>query len=308
YQVTPSNVGRSILRRNSAQATLSTIEQHLARLQLQCETYLTSCRPPPPLPHWARRRRSRRASRAPACRGSSGEVARRRKGRRAAGSEATRHPGKCMHSARHPGTSPPAAGEGVPRPRLPRAVRRTKPSWLFRLGAAPRGGRRMCGGGRRRGRGRGRRRRGGCDLLLHSPPRGRRALAPARPRGRCCHTASSPGSGRHLPLVARSRWRRRGCIVRVLLSWASPGGSPTGGRAQPARSPSGRRLRTACCPCGQAVRRCAPGALPGERPDCLGPTAWAWGSGIEAPAPTADASFKMAALERQGERERERKK
>ncbi|CAK0858406.1 unnamed protein product, partial [Prorocentrum cordatum] len=81
-----------------------------------------------------------------------------------------------------------------------------------------------------------------------------------------------------------------------------------GGRAQPARSPSGRRLRTACCPCGQAVRRCAPGALPGERPDCLGPTAWAWGSGIEAPAPTADASFKMAALERQGERERERKK
>ncbi|CAK0858413.1 unnamed protein product, partial [Prorocentrum cordatum] len=305
YQVTPSNVGRSILRRNSAQATLSTIEQHLARLQLQCETYLTSCRPPPPLPHWARRRRSRRASRAPACRGSSGEVARRRKGRRAAGSEATRHPGKCMHSARHPGTSPPAAGEGVPRPRLPRAVRRTKPSWLFRLGAAPRGGRRMCGGGRRRGRGR--RRRGGCDLLLHSPPRGRRALAPARPRGRCCHTASSPGSGRHLPLggevaggggAASSVCSYRGQVQALLR----------GGRAQPARSPSGRRLRTACCPCGQAVRRCAPGALPGERPDCLGPTAWAWGSGIEAPAPTADASFKMAALERQGERERERKK
>ncbi|CAK0858411.1 unnamed protein product, partial [Prorocentrum cordatum] len=217
-------------------------------------------RPPPPLPHWARRRRSRRASRAPACRGSSGEVARRRKGRRAAGSEATRHPGKCMHSARHPGTSPPAAGEGVPRPRLPRAVWRTTSSRLFRIGVALRGGRRM-------GRGRGRRRRGGCDLLLHSPPRGRRALAPARPRGRCCHTASSPGSGRHLPLggVARSRWRRRGCIVRVLLSRSGaarpvPLGAAAAHGLLPVRT-GGETVRAR-----RAARRAA--RLP--RPDCLG--------------------------------------
>ncbi|CAK0858428.1 unnamed protein product, partial [Prorocentrum cordatum] len=91
-------------------------------------------------------------------------------------------------------------GRGGPEAQAgPRAVWRTTSSRLFRIGVALRGGRRM-------GRGRGRRRRGGCDLLLHSPPRGRRALAPARPRGRCCHTASSPGSGRHLPLGGGS-WR-----------------------------------------------------------------------------------------------------
>ncbi|CAK0858408.1 unnamed protein product, partial [Prorocentrum cordatum] len=164
-------------------------------------------------------------------------------------------------------------GRGGPEAQAgPRAVRRTKPSWLFRLGAAPRGGRRMCGGGRRRGRGR--RRRGGCDLLLHSPPRGRRALAPARPRGRCCHTASSPGSGRHLPLVARSRWRRRGCIVRVLLSWASPGASS--GRSGAARPvPLGAAAAHGLLPVrtgGETVRarRAARRAARLPRPDCLG--------------------------------------
>ncbi|CAK0858404.1 unnamed protein product, partial [Prorocentrum cordatum] len=150
-------------------------------------------------------------------------------------------------------------GRGGPEAQAgPRAVWRTTSSRLFRIGVALRGGRRM-------GRGRGRRRRGGCDLLLHSPPRGRRALAPARPRGRCCHTASSPGSGRHLPLVARSRWRRRGCIVRVLLSRSGaarpvPLGAAAAHGLLPVRT-GGETVRAR-----RAARRAA--RLP--RPDCLG--------------------------------------
>ncbi|CAK0858401.1 unnamed protein product, partial [Prorocentrum cordatum] len=168
-------------------------------------------------------------------------------------------------------------GRGGPEAQAgPRAVWRTTSSRLFRIGVALRGGRRM-------GRGRGRRRRGGCDLLLHSPPRGRRALAPARPRGRCCHTASSPGSGRHLPLGGGSAASPDGGPLprhdRVVKKKKEDGSDDPGlpnrrsGAARPV--PLGAAAAHGLLPVrtgGETVRarRAARRAARLPRPDCLG--------------------------------------